>query len=135
MSIEDKNYINLIQEMKLNILFSSNGVYATGENGHKFYGENLKSCLDNVLENKNSSLDKQKFNQFHVGQSVKILPKKTPLIKSYNGMNEGFPEEIIGKIGVIVDFDRFTKSQKTVIVLIDGKEYQGSHIEIISSDN
>ncbi|GBQ85112.1 hypothetical protein AA14337_2996 [Acetobacter malorum DSM 14337] len=126
----DSDYLDLIDRLSLNITANERGVGAIAPDGKDFWGDSIRECLQCVAAHYSPDIGKGKFHGFRIGELVEIAKPKTPLIISYGGRREGFPSDIIGRLGGVRSFDRQTMSLKTVCVRVDGVDYWGSHLEI-----
>ncbi|AQT06646.1 hypothetical protein [Acetobacter persici] len=126
----DSDYLDLIDRLRLNITASERGVGAIAPDGKDFWGESIRECLRCVVAHYPPDIGKGKFHGFRIGDLVEITEPKTPLIISYGGRREGFPSDIIGKLGAVQSFDRQTMSLKTVCVRVEGVDYWGAHLEV-----
>lgn len=90
--------------------------------------DKLLQEIDDILSDKIIE-NELVYQGFNIGDKV-IISKIKNVIISYDGKPEGFSEEDIGKVGIIVKFDKKTMSQKNVFVDVDGVILCGDYLSL-----
>lgn len=116
---------------KNKIIASDNTQTYTGETLEDVFRKIAAHYREGTAENAERNVIDSIFHTLYIGQDVRILPPKTPIIFGYDNKRIGFPQDIVGKTGRIIAFDRKTLSQSTTQICVDNKTYCGSHLELV----